>query len=422
MLRPARVAAALVAALLLGGATTVRAEAPAFLVFDAAARHLTVAYAGPGEVPLAWLLPDARATLEDRCAGAPACPAEVALAVLDALLAVAGDPHTRVLAPEAFARLLEANAGGSLRAGVGLRVRAPSHGLGLVVVDVASGTPAAAAGLMRGDRVVAVNGAWLPVQAGDRRAAWDRAVADAPVVVRVVRAGLGTIEVRLDAKPVPVHSPPRLSWLDGDIAWVRVPSLLPADAVALSVHRLLEEADASGAVGLLLDLRDDDGGAYGACLTVAGAFVDPVERVFLGPAACLGLRYHDGVLDTYDPLGTTHAYEVVRGAVRWSQPVAVLVNARTTSAAEALAYELQRAGIPVVGEATAGMANAAVALVALPDGYGLVLTVALAVDADGVPLPDRVVPDVLVPDDLMALADGEDRVLEAGWRLLVGVR
>lgn len=350
------------------------------------------------------------------------CDAAEAMAVLEALLAVAGDPHTRVLAPEAFARLLEASAGAAFRDGVGLIVRAPTHGLGLVVLDVVAGTPAAAAGLARGDRVVAVNGAWLPASAGERRAVWDAAMADAAVVVRLARAGLGAFEVRLEAAPVPVDRPPRLSWLDGDIAWLRVPSLLPAETVAAMVHRLLEEADAAGAAGLLLDLRDDVGGAYGACLALAGAFVDPVERVFLGPAACLGLRYHDGVLDTYDPLGTTHAYEVVRGAVRWSQPVAVLVNARTTSAAEALAYELQRAGIPVVGEATAGMANAAVALVALPDGYGLVLTVALAVDADGAPLPDRVVPDVLVPDDLMALADGEDRVLEAGWRLLVGVR
>jgi carboxyl-terminal processing protease len=112
----------------------------------------------------------------------------------------------------------------------------------------------------------------------------------------------------------------------------------------------------------------------------------------------------------------------VPGAVRWTLPAVVLVNARTASAAEAVAYELQRAGYPVVGETTAGMANAAVAVVPLPYGFGLVLTVALAVGTDGRPLADRVVPDVVVSDDLMGLAEGHDRVREAGWALLAGGR
>ena len=417
-----RVLALFLTASWLGGTTLGFAEAPAFVVFDAVARHLSLAYAGVGEPPLADRLPAVRDALAVRCAAVPVCPAEAAYEVLDALLAEAGDPHTRVLAPEAFARLLEANAGTALRMGVGLVLEAPTHGLGLVVLDVGTGTPADIAGLGRGDRVVKVNGTWLPVRPEDRRVAWDAAVVSGPILVEVVRAGLGSLEVRLEAIPIAVDRPPSLTWLDEGIAWLRVPSLLPADTVAPAVHRLLADALSARAVGLLLDLRDDAGGAYGACIAVAGAFVEDAERLFVGPAACVGLRFHAGVLETYDPLGTAHAYEVVQDAMHWTQPVAVLVNARTTSAAEALAYELQRAGIAVVGEVTAGMANAAVALVPLPEGYGLVLTVALAVGADGAPLPARVVPDVLVVDDLMALAEGRDRVLEAAWELLARER
>ncbi len=422
MFRRVRVLALFLAVSWIGGTAAGFAEAPAFVLFDAVARHLSLAYAGLAEPPLAERLPAVRTALALRCAATPACPAEAAYEVLDALLAEAGDPHTRVLAPEAFARLLEANAGAALRADVGLVLQLPTHGLGLVVLDVGAGTPADIAGVGRGDRVVRVNGAWLPARPEDRRGAWDAAVVGGPIRVVVVRAGLGSLEVRLEGVPIPVDRPPSLSWLDEGIAWLRVPSLLPADAVAPAVHRLLSDARSGGAEGLLLDLRDDAGGAYGACLAVAGAFVEEVERVFIGPAACVGLRFHAGVLDTYDPLGTAHAYAIIQGAERWTLPVAVLVNARTTSAAEALAFELQRAGIPVVGEATAGMANAAVALVPLPEGYGLVLAVALAVDANGVALPARVVPDVVVIDDLMALADGRDRVLEAAWALLTADR
>lgn len=422
MVRRVRVLVICVTASWLVGASAGFAEAPALVVFDAAARHLSLAYAGVAEPPLAERLPAARTALALRCATVPACPAEAAHEVLAALFAEAGDPHTRVLAPEAFARLLEANAGAGLRLGVGLVLEPPRHALGLVVLDVGRGTPADIAGLGRGDRVVKVNGAWLPARREDRRAAWDAAVRSGPVLVEVVRGGRGSFEVRLEARPIAVDRSPSLAWLAGGIAWLRVPSLLPADAVAPAVHRLLADAFTAGATGLLLDLRDDIGGAYGACLEVAGAFVEDPERVFIGPTACVGLRYHAGVLDTYDPLGTAHAYEVVQDAVRWARPVVVLVNARTASAAEALASELQRAGIAVVGEATAGMANAAVAFVPLPEGYGLVLTVALAVGPDGAPLPARVVPDVVVVDDLMALAAGQDRVLEAARAVLAAER
>jgi carboxyl-terminal processing protease len=422
VIRRARFAIVLATVVWVLGATAGFAEEPAFAVFDAAARHLTLGYAGIAEPPLGERLPAVRAALVVRCAEVPACPAEAAFAVLAEFLAEAGDPHTRVLAPEAFARLLEANAGAALRAGVGLTVQPPADGLGLVVLDVAPGTPAAAAGLARGDRIVAVNGAELPTVAADRRAAWEAAVDGGEIVADVVRAGRGSFEARLRAAPIPVDRPPTLAWMDGSIAWLRLPSLLPADDVAPAVHRLLAEAVDAEAAGLLLDLRDDVGGTYGACLAVVGAFVDDPERLFLGPAACVGLRYHDGAVDTYDPLGTAHAYGIVPGAVRWTLPAVVLVNARTASAAEAVAYELQRAGYPVVGETTAGMANAAVAVVPLPYGFGLVLTVALAVGTDGRPLADRVVPDVVVSDDLMGLAEGHDRVREAGWALLAGGR
>ena len=422
MLRRGYVAVVLAGVLGVGGAIPARAAAPALVLFDAAARHLTVAYAGCADVPLAALLPEARRTLAARCAGSPDCAAETALDVLASVFAAAGDRHTRLLAPDALARFVEAQRGAALRAGVGLVVRSPTHGLGLVVLDVAPNTPAAAAGFERGDRIVRLDAAWLPAPAVERRAAWDAAVATGTVLVGAVRAGLGSFEARLESAPVPVDRPPNLAWSAGGVAWLRVPSLLPLGAVAPAVHRMVAEAREVGASALVLDLRDDVGGAYDAAVTIAGAFVDEVERVFLGPAACVGLRFHDGVLDTYDPLGTTHAYEVVPGAERWARPVVVLVNARTSSAAEALAYDLQQAGIPVVGEATAGMANAAVVMVRLPEGYGLVLTVALAVGVDGAPLPARVVPDLLVPDDAMALAAGHDRVLEAALRLLAGWR
>ena len=62
---------------------------------------------------------------------------------------------------------------------------------------------------------------------------------------------------------------------------------------------------------------------------------------------------------------------------------------------------------------TLGAANTAVAIVPLANGMALSLSVATAYGPHGRSLPDRVVPDVVVLDDLMALAAGRDAVLEA---------
>lgn len=397
----------------LGVTPFARADAPALELFEAAARHLALGYGGAAVPHPRELLAAARADLLAACADDAACPAEEAAAVLSALVAGLDDPHSRLLDPEGFARWSERMGVAGERPDVGLWLAAPAGVEGFVVLDVLPDGPAAAAGLSRGDRIVRLDGAPLPASGEDRHAAWRAALARGAFDVVVQRADAAPRAVALATVLQAPDVPPSLTWLEGGVAWLRVAVMLPTQRLAPAVHALVAEAIDGGARALLLDLRDDPGGAWCDCVDVAGAFVADVERVFVGPSACIGFRYRDGALDTYDPLGTARVRVPVPGAVRWTGPAAVLVNARTSSCAESVAHELQRAGIPVVGEPTEGLANAAVAMVPLPHGYGLVLTVALAVDAGGVPLPARVEPDVSVVDDLEALAYGRDPVLEA---------
>lgn len=401
------------------GAAVARAEAPALAIFDEVAQHLRVAYGGTAPVHPSLLLPPARAALAARCARAAVCPHELGLAALAGVLTELGDPHTRLIADGAGERIGREAADGDGRLAIGVAVRAPVDGFGLVILDAFPGSAAARAGLVRGDRIMAVDGVSLPAAVGERLAALETAVASGGLRAAVLRAGSEPFEVDLVAGPTPRERPPSLAWAAEGVGWLRIPSLLPGKEVATAVHRLVAEAEATGAHALIVDLRDDLGGTYDAVVAVAGAFEASVGRLFVGPLVGFGLRCDDGLLRVVDPFGRTHASETLPGAARWTGELVVLVNAHTLSGAESLAWELQRhAGARVAGETTAGLANTAVQTLPLSNGMRLVLTVATVYDLDGSPLPASVTPDVFVPDDPLRLAEGHDDPLEAALDLL----
>ncbi len=405
------------------GAAVAQAESPALTIFDEVAQHLRVAYGGTAPVHPSLLLPSARAALVARCARVADCPESLGLAALEGVLTDLGDGHTRLIAAEAVAEMTPGAADGGERAVIGVVVRAPLDGLGLVVLDAVPGSAAARAGVVRGDRIMALDGVSLPADAGERLAALALAVARGHVRVAVLRAGAPPREVELVAGPSPGARPPSLAWVADGVGWLRIPSLMPAEEVALAVHRLVADAAAAGAHALIVDLRDDLGGTYDAVVAVAGAFHASVGRLFVGPMVGFGLRCDDGLLRVVDPFGRTHATDTLADAARWIGELVVLVNAHTQSCAESLAWELQRhAGARVVGEVTAGVANTAVQMLPLSNGMHLVLTVATVYDLDGRPLPTQVTPDVVVLDDPLRLAAGHDDPLETAIDLLAPQR
>ncbi|MBW6456456.1 MAG: PDZ domain-containing protein [Trueperaceae bacterium] len=392
-------------------------------IFDEVAQHLRVAYGGAVPAHPSLLLPAARAALDARCARVGDCPQELGLMALEGVLAELGDAHTRLISAEAVARMAREATDDDEPRVIGVVVRAPVDGLGLVVLDAVPGSAAARAGLARGDRIMAVDGVFLTAAAGERLAVLEAAVARGDLRVTVLRAGAPPREVELVAGPVPGQRPPSLSWVAEGVGWLRIPSLVPAEVVATDVHRLVAAAEAAGAHALIVDLRDDLGGTYDAVVAVAGAFHASAGRLFVGPLVGFGLRCDDGLLRVVDPFGRTLVSDALPDDARWTGAVVVLVNAHTQSSAESLALDLQRhAGARVVGEATAGLANTAVQMVPLSNGMRLVLTVATVYDLDGSPLPPRVTPDVFVPDDPLRLAAGHDDPLETAIDLLAPPR
>jgi carboxyl-terminal processing protease len=66
----------------------------------------------------------------------------------------------------------------------------------------------------------------------------------------------------------------------------------------------------------------------------------------------------------------------------------------------------------VFGERTAGVLNTSTSLYPLPDGSTLAITAGRSSSLDGAPHPEFVTPDVEMTDDMAALSDGRDVILE----------
>jgi hypothetical protein len=194
-------------------------------------------------------------------------------------------------------------------------------------------------------------------------------------------------------------------------------SLLPPLVVAPAFHALIREAKEAGATGLIVDLRDNPGGAMSECLGAAAAFSDTPGRLVSGLLRQT-VRVEGNEVVVEDASGRRYPLANLPERVRWSQPSAVLVNAGNGSCAEFMAFDLQQTGVMVIGEATAGVADSTTTFVRLPNGDGLAITSATVRALDGSSVPARVTPERVIHDDLMALAAGEDGVLLAALQSL----
>jgi hypothetical protein len=181
-----------------------------------------------------------------------------------------GDPHGRLLEPDAAKWLAS---------------RRPAKTTGLLVVprdaivaQVVPGSPAATAGLVVGDRIVAVEGA--PDFAELPRFEFDRLLrcgqrSDRSTAPLLLSVRTGTAEPR--AVPVALaafdeYLPPTGRRLDGDIGYLELPGASGPKAADYddAVHALLGQLDDGKLRGCIVDLRRNTGGKVEPMLASIG--------------------------------------------------------------------------------------------------------------------------------------------------------
>jgi carboxyl-terminal processing protease len=188
--------------------------------------------------------------------------------------------------------------------------------------------------------------------------------------------------------------------LSDGVLYVRIPAVDEAGAASLA--RLL--AAAPGARGLVLDLRDTAGGRIEAVPAIASLFLDPGSVIALVESRAAG-----------SPTVLT----ATTASIRWTGPVAVLVDRGTASAAEVLAGAMQdtrRAvivGAPTFGDATTQSA------IPLSDHSTLSLTTARYLTPGRHPITGHgIAPDVSAPVPSPRAVGGADAELELAFQVV----
>ena len=288
------------------------------------------------------------------------------------------DPHSDYMTEREYKELISTTSGQF--GGVGIEISV-EEGVPQVISAI-EGTPAAAAGIEPGDRIVKADG--QPIVGMDigevvRRL---RGKPGTPVVLTIARANRPIFDLSITRAIIHVDSV-KSALKPGGIGYVRISTFdetTPADLRA-TLSRLRQQAGGHFS-GLVLDLRNDAGGLLDASVEVAADFLDS--------GTVVSTRGRDpGENRVFDapPNG-----DLIRGT-----PIVVLINGASASASEIVAGALQdNRRATILG--THSFGKGSVQSIIPIEGYGaLRLTTALYYTPSGRSIqghgisPDRVV-------------------------------
>lgn len=275
---------------------------------------------------------------------------KLAYAAGQALADGVGDPgHTTFETPAEVASEEAALAGTYVGIGISLEVGSA----GPIILTVVPGSPAARAGLVPGDVIVAIGENRTTRQTLSMVSASVRGPAGSSVTLTIEPSTGGhrrTVVLAREQVTLPI------------VEWARIPgtrlAMIRIDqfstGTTADLVRALGSARAAGATGVVLDLRGDPGGLVEEAVGVASQFIGS------------GVIYR-----TRDASGNETSVLAQPGGVALTTPLVVLVDRGTASSAEIVAGALQDARrARIVGQTTFGTGTVLTQF-ALPGGSAL---------------------------------------------------
>jgi len=319
------------------------------------------------------------------------------------MVAALNDPYSIYFDPDeakAFANEL----GGTFE-GIGAEIGYKNSQI--IVIAPLPETPAAQAGLMAGDMILAIDGAdtgnmsldeavskirgpgGTTVKLSVFRASWkvprDFVITRQKIVVASVQSKM--IDQKGDADP------------KGQIAEITI-SQFSDDTIA-GFDKAARAATLAGAKGILLDLRNDPGGYLDAAVEVIGGWTSDTAVIE---------RASDGTEQKYTPK---------RKPIFGDTPTVVLVNGGSASAAEIVSGALQDYGkATIVGEQTFGKGSVQ-NYQNLPDGSAIKLTIAEWLTPKGRSIDKQgIAPNVTIKNTDDDIKAGTDEQLNKALEIL----
>lgn len=277
-------------------------------------------------------------------------------AAIRGLIEGTGDPHSGYVPPEAF-EIENQDLYGSFE-GIGARVDMRPDGK-LQIVAPIEGSPAEAAGLKPGDLVLEVNGesiVGLSLLEAVNKIRGPKGSEVRLLVKHLTEAS--EVEIIVVRDTIPLESVLVRSRPEDRFAHIRLSTFYANTADELS--EAIREAQANGAEGLILDVRDNPGGLLSSVIDVTSMFLE------------------DGSLILYELDGEgDRDNHMARNAGEFADiPLVVLANGFSASASEIVVGAIQDHGrAQVVGSTTFGKGSVNI-LRRLSNGGGLYMTIA----------------------------------------------
>jgi len=244
------------------------------------------------------------------------------------------DPHSIFFDPQQNQQLKEMES--SERKGFGTVVSIlPGR---VIILQALPGTPSAKSGLQPGDEIVAVNNIALARLEFEQIIEFLSQARQHQAQLIVRRPGnVRLLDFILDPALVDSPSVDRAFLLKPGVGYIRANGFDPQTAKQLKAA--IENLGGDKLKGLVLDLRDNPGGVVQTALEAASYFLKPGQRILSVKGRSIEGQNVDAP----------------KTATPYSFPVAVLVNAKTASAAEIVSGALQdHDRAKIIGQPTFG--------------------------------------------------------------------
>ncbi|HAL30811.1 MAG TPA: hypothetical protein DCP20_08880 [Coriobacteriia bacterium] len=317
----------------------------------------------------------------------PSSEESMTIGAISGMLESLEDSHAVYFTAEQYGYFNEQNMGTFY--GIGITIS--NDGDDLVVNSVIEGTPAARAGLQPGDLIVEIDGEARPRWDVDEAVLRIRGEEGTTVVLGIRRDGAEElIDYTIERAKIDVPNV-ESEMLEGDIGCVSLVSF--TQVAATDVRSAIQELEADGARGFVLDLRNNPGGLLSASVDVSSLFIT------------------DGVIVTVEDRTGQAEKHRASGETVTDAPLVVLVNGNSASASEIVAGALQDYGrATLVGEQTFGKGSVQ-QIEELSFGGAVKLTIAHYLTPDGRAI-DKIglTPDVVVEMEHGLINDRETDV------------
>ena len=233
----------------------------------------------------------------------------------------------------------------------------------LTIISPIKGTPGERAGLRASDVILKIDGKDTTYMTTDEAASLMRGPEGTGVHLTIKR-GDEVIEVPIIRAMINVNSIETIEMIEPSIGYIELTNF--SDSTYSELVEALDQLEAEGMKGLILDLRFNPGGTLAAALQVANEFIAQGPLIYF-----------------QDRDGNRMAYEAVEADTRERIPMVVLINGSSASASEIVAGALRDHGLAIlVGTTTFGK-GLIQSIIPLRDGGALTITEQVYLTAGG---------------------------------------